>query len=264
MTICSEIVQQAFRETNLIPIGTDPTTDEQAEGMKSLQGLAASIYGNEMGELLKLFPLGQNNISVPSGYPWGNGYPPQQWWVPLNVRVVCNLTAPVTDPPVYLNPAPQDGTRMGVVDASGNFATNNLALNGNGRTIEGLPEIILSADGTKTDWVYRADLGDWKKVAPLTLADEWPWPEDFDDMIVVMLAMRLNPRNSQPIAQESVLAMKRSKEQFRARYKQIVNTASDPGLLYPTVQTYPNNRRPYGYQPGTGDSGWAWPWSRWQ
>jgi hypothetical protein len=114
--------------------------------------------------------------------------------------------------------------------------------------------------------VYRADLGDWKKVVPLVSTDEWPWPEDFDDMFVCMLAMRLAPRNSQALPQESVAAMKRSREQFRARYKQIINTPSEPALLQSSVQTYPNNRRPWGQQPSTGDSGWTWPgpWSPWQ
>lgn len=217
-----------------------------------------------MGEPLQLFPLGQNNISVPSGYPWGNGYPPQEWWLPLNARMVCNLTAAIVSPPVYLHPAPQDGSRFGVVDASSNFATFNLTLNGNGRLLEGsTAQITLADDGTKRDWVYRADLGDWKRVTPLDLTDEWPWPDDFNDMFTCMLAMRLAPRNSQQFDEALVAAMERSRGQFRARYTQVIQTPNDPGLLTPSVQTYPNNRRPWGQQPSTGDSGWSWPgpWS---
>ncbi len=265
MTLVSDLIRDAYRETNLIAIGGTLTADEQAEGLKRIQVIAGSVYGNEMGEQLQLFPIGQNNVQVPSGYPWGNGYPPQQWWAPLNVRLVCNLTSALTDPPVYLHPAPQDGSRLGLIDASGNFATYNLALWGNGRTIEGVEQLTFSTDGVKADWVYRADLGDWKRVAPIDLDDEWPWPEAFDDMFVVMLAMRLNPRNSQAIAQESVQTMQRSRSQFQARYKQIIATPSNPALLQPSVQAYPNNRQPWGQQPSTGDSGYALPtpWGPW-
>lgn len=260
MSLVSEIIQRSYRELNLIPIGTEPTAAEQSEGLTLLQGLCSSVYGNEMGEPLGLFPFGQNNVAVPSGYPWGNGYPPQEWWMPLNMRLVCNQTAAVIDPPVYLNPAPQDGSRFGVIDASNNFATFPLTISGNGRTIEGstLP-VVLNTDGVKRDWVYRADLGDWKRVSPLVLGDDWPWPDDFDDMFVIMLAMRMATRNSQPLSQESAAAMERSRTQFTARYTQVIPTPVDPGLLAPSVQTYPNNQNYYGSQPNTGDSGWAWP-----
>lgn len=259
MTTVADMIIDGYRESNLVAEGQPLNTNQTAVGLRRLQVIASSVYGNEMGEKLQLFPLGANNVSVPSGYPWGNGNPPQEWWVPLNSRLVCNLTMALSSPPVYLHPAPQDGTRLGVVDASGNFATYPLTLAGNGRKIEGLDQVTLNEDGTRRDWVYRADLGEWKRVTPIEPDGDWPWPDDFDDMFICMLAMRLNPRYGQSIGQDSIAALERSRGQFKARYTQIVPTPTPLELTQYSAQTYRNNRNPWGPQPSTGDSGWAWP-----
>lgn len=237
MTLLSDIIQQAFREGNLIPIGASPTAAETAEGLKRLQVLIGSVLGNEAGEKLTTLPIGNNNVVAPEGYP-NNG---QTWAItplPLNVRAVCNLSSAQT---INAPWKPQDGSRFGVQDISSNFATYNLTIKPNGRLIEGsTSNIVLNTDDIMREWFYRADLGDWKRVTSLTAADQMPYPEEFDDLFVIMLAMRLATRNSQQISQESIAAMERSRDQFRARYAQTICTPADIATRNMSRQTYPN------------------------
>lgn len=223
MTLVSDIIQQAYRDANLIPIGTDPSTNESAEALKRLQVLILSVLGVEAGEALTTLAVGNNNVSEPSDL-----VPAPPSYLPLNVRVVANLEGAEE---LFLNPNPQDGSRLAVIDASANFATYNLTLNGNGRKVDGATTDVLSTDSQSIQYFYRADLGDWKVITSLATSDEMPFPEEFDDLFVIMLSMRLVPRNSQPMSAESLAAMERSREQFRARYTQIINTPADIGVL---------------------------------
>jgi hypothetical protein len=228
MTLTSAIVRGAYRELNLVAVnGALPTTLE-TEGLALLQTLASSVIGNEAGEQLQAFPLGRGNIDVPAGFPWGDGVPPGDWWVPLQARLVCNLTAPLS---VDLHPMPQDGSRLAAIDVSGNFSANPLTLDGNGRMIEGVQSLTLNTDGDAREWIYRADLGEWLKVTPIALADPFPWPSEFDDMFIIMLATRIAPRFGVSISGESGAAMRRSERQFKARYKQVIEVSPDGALI---------------------------------
>lgn len=224
-TLVSDIIQQAYRDGNLIPIGATVTSAESTEGLKRLQVLILSVLGHEGGEKLSAFPVGNNNVTNPTDWvPTVNSTD----YLPLNVRVVANLEAAQT---LYLNPKPQDGSRLAVIDASANFATYNLTLNGNGRKVDGGTTDVLSTNSQSIQYFYRADLGDWKVITTLATSDEMPFPEEFDDFFVILLAMRLNPRNSQPMSQESAAMLERAREQFRSRYSQIINTPADLGVL---------------------------------
>ncbi len=219
MTLISEIIQQGYRDSNTIPIGSTPTAAEIAEGLKRLQVIILSVLGMEAGEQLSPLPIGNNNVSQPTDY-----VPEPPAYLSLNVRLICNLVAATT---LYLNPNPQDGSRLAVIDASGNFATYNLTLNGNGRNVNGGATDVRDTDNESVQFFYRADLGDWVEIGALAAADEMPFPVEFDDLFVVMLAMRLNPRNAQKLSEESAAMMERSRDQFRARYSQIINTPAD-------------------------------------
>lgn len=222
MTTLGDIIQQGLRDGNIIPIGSTPTAAEVTEGLKRLQVIISSVLGNEAGEGLSPFAIGDNNINTAGWVPSIPTY------VPLNVRLVCNLTAAQT---LYLHPQPQDGSRLAIIDASGNFATYNLTLNGNGYLVAGGTTDVRTTNGEAAQYFYRADLGDWIEITTLDDSDDMPFPEEFDDMFIVLLAMRLNPRNAQQVSQESMLMMERSRDQFRARYSQTIPTPADMGVL---------------------------------
>lgn len=260
MTLVSDIIRDAYRESNLIAIGTEPSGAQSNEALRLLNRIVSSVYGNEEGEELTAFMLGRENISRPEGYPWYNQAPGWDWFVPPNSRLVCNLSDPLT---VYLSPNPDDGARFGVQDISGNLATNPLTVMGNGRNVGGATSLVFNTDGVNAEYMFRADLGDWVVVSPLEGPDLWPFPDEFDDMFVVSLAMRLNPRNDVQTSQESLAALKRSTIQFKARYRQHREVGSELGLI-----KTPGTRRQWGYDGRQGEfafnSGYPFPWGfRW-
>lgn len=232
MTTVTSIITSALRETNLIPLGVNATPPQLAEGFGLLSTIVAGVLGNEAGENLIPFPLGQANINSPKGYPWWSNELPGNIFVPFNTRIMCNLTGAGT---VNLHPRPHDGARMGIVDVGQNFSEFPLTINGNGRSIEGEESMTYNTDGEVRQWIYREDLGNWVTVIPLDPAGDMPWPPEFDDMFIIMLAYRLNPRYGQVIHPASTEALKQAMMKFSARYKQSDTTMPvENGLLYLT------------------------------
>ena len=241
-TAITSIILSAMRETNLIPLGVTPSAAQQAEAFTLLSTIVAGVLGNEGGENMVPMPLGQDNIVSPAGYPWWSNSLPGNIFVNINTRLMCNLTAPGT---VNLHPKPHDGARFGIVDVSGNFNIFPLTVFGNGRNIDGLPDEVFNTPGLVKEWIYREDLGSWVTVIPITLTGNMPWPPEFDDMFIIMLAMRLNPRYGQVMHPASVEALKAAMRKFSARYKQSTSQQpSEDGLLYLTGFYMHNGRYP--------------------
>lgn len=228
MTLVQQIITDAFRQSNLIAVGDTPSLDSQDEALRYLNRIVRSVFGNEAGEQLEEFPLGKNNISRPSGYPWDEEYVVADWFVPTNKRLMLNLQEAKT---VYLDPHPSDGSRMGVIDVTGNLATYNLTLNGNGRKVETGPTLVLNTNGANYEWFYRQDVATWLRTTNLGISDTFPFPEEFDDMFVTMLAIRVNPAYGRTIDEQSASVLDRSRSQFRARYANHIQTQSEPALL---------------------------------
>lgn len=232
MTDVTSIIKSALRETNLIPLGVEPTDDQTTEAFTLLSTIVSGVLGNEAGENIAPFPLGTDGINSPAGYPWWQNELPGNVFVPYNVRLMCNLTG---DGTVNLHPRPHDGARMGVVDVNQSFDLYPLTINGNGRSIEGEESMTYDVAGTIRQWVYREDLGNWVTVIPLEADGEMPWPPEFDDMFIVLLAMRLNPRYGQVLHPASIEALRDAKLKFSARYAQSdTSMPSEDGLLYLT------------------------------
>lgn len=232
MTAVREIIKEALRETNLIPLGVEPSDDQVQESFKLLTTIVSGVLGNEMGENLNPLPLGQAGIDSPGGYPWWSNNLPANVYVRSNTRLMLNLTG---EGYVYFDPAPHDGARMGVVDCSDNLDLCPLTIYGNGRKIDADFDVVLDTPGAKHDWVYREDIGTWVSVTPLNLEGEMPWPSEFDDMFIIMLALRLNPRYGQVIHPASMETLRDTKKKFTARYSQsTTQMPSEDGLLYLT------------------------------
>jgi hypothetical protein len=228
MTLVSDIIRDAYRESNLVAIEATPTAAQQVEGLRLLQRLLEGVYGTKEGEELMDLPIGRNGISRPSGFPWYDVAPPAtDFFVPPNARLVLNITAPLT---VYLNPMPADGERFAVLDKSENLSMNPLTVVANGRTIGGDDSVVFSVNGTNSVYMYRADLGDWTLVSPVIASSEWPFPKAFDDMFVILLAVRLNPRNDILTSSESVSYLKDVMNRFKAKYRQSRQVRSELAL----------------------------------
>lgn len=250
MTLVSQISTDAYRQSNLIPIGGAPTAAQLAEALRHLNRIVKSVFGNEAGEQLKAFPIGRNNIEAPSGYPWYNTIPGGDWFVETNRRLMLNLTETATVP---LHPAPADGARMGVSDISETLASYDLVLDGNGRTIEDAPTLIVAESGVNREWFYRQDLGNWMRLSDLTDANTFPFPEEFDDLFITMLAMRINPSYGRAIDDQSVASMNRTKRQFQARYQNHQEVDVEPGLYRHSHMTA-DRQNYYGHSHGDDNS----------
>lgn len=245
MATALAIITDAYRESNIIPVGQVPTANHQAEAFTRLKALIASVYGNDLGAPLVDWPVGVAGYNE-SMAGWGSS----NWAHPQpNVRLICNLESAQT---VYLPFAPDDGARIEVVDRLGNFATYNLTLDGNGRNVEGAATAVLAADGYSEGFLYRADLGEWKLITTLpNTAAELPFPEAFDDYFVTMLAMRLNPRYGRSLSAETTAWLTEMRNMMSSRYRQTRKTIADPGVL---VQNKARPGRPADpYNPGFGN-----------
>ena len=230
MTLVSEIITDAYRISNILAIGVSPTAAQTTEALRYLNRIVKSVFGNEAGDPLTAFPIGRNNIDRPSGYPWWDQEPDGDWFVPKNYRLMLNLTAGLN---LYLHPDPDNGSRFAVVDVSGNLATYNVNVYGNGRLIEGSSVITLSTSGEDAEWFFRSDLANWVKYAPLLDSDTFPFPVEFDDYFITLLAMRLNPAYGAALSQEAVMIHRRSKSQLQARYTQHIPVSSELALIRP-------------------------------
>lgn len=227
MTLVSTLLRDAYRESNLIAVSADPTTAEQGEALRLLNRYVLSVYGNEAGEGFGSLPVGGNNVNTPSGFPFNNLTTTD--FIPLNSRLVLNLKEDTT---VHLSPIPQDGSRFAYIDVSNNLAVNSLVIDGNGRNIEGSSVVTKSVDGDAAEYVYRSDTGNWAKVSPLITTDAFPFPSEFDDLFVIGLALRLNPRYGIAADPQSIEMFKRVLRNFKARYRQTKNMRSELGLLF--------------------------------
>lgn len=249
MTSVSTIIKDAYRQSNLIPVNGEVTVLQQAEALRYLNRIVKSVFGNEAGENLEDLPVGINNVNLTTT-SIGPVYNP--FVVPPNKRCVVNITEATT---LYLDPNPSDGERVALIDASGassgevyyegtpltlygqpiNFDDTfpGITLKGNGRLIDGSTEITLATSGFNVSWFYRADLGSWTVYSPLTVENTvFPFPEEFDDFFITMLAGRLNPAYGTQMDPQSVEIFRRAKTQFQARYHNTIFTRSELGLLH--------------------------------
>jgi hypothetical protein len=237
MTTVSDIIRDAYRETNLVAITEVPTGVQQDEGLKLFNRLISSVYGHEMGEPLLAYPVGENNVE--RNPVRDNRLEYRNYCIPSNSRLMLNLESAQT---VYLPPVPKDGARFEYVDVSGNLATYNLTVVGNGNNINGADTLTVSTDGASASYVYRQDLGDWLSVAPLVSTDTFPFPPEFEDFFVIGLAMRLNPRSDVTLDEQSLTAFRRYSRIFKARYRQTKIVPVELALLMTPVGEQRFNR----------------------
>lgn len=269
MTTAASLIQSAFREGNLIPVGKQPTTDEQTEALERLNRFVQGVYGQELGENLVdwLVPAPQRTSGVAANWPqapyptdaggglYGSPYasdPTLNIWPypPKNSRIVWGLT----DQTVYFPERPDPGSRMAVLDGSG--AGDNgqdgdtLILDGNSRLIEDPADNTTKAQVSLTSpiaspgyqWLFRDDLGAWMLVQDMALTDDCPFPSEFDDFWICALAMRLAPRYGKTTAPETNQTAVKMLMKIKARYRQSQVTTYGSQDFPRSLQSYISGR----------------------
>ena len=251
MTTARDIITDALREGGILALGETPEADASSEGLKRLNVLIRSLIGFEIGENLTPVSFGTNGIATPEGLAADQSSRILSSYLPSNTVLYVNQSSSNT---INLDPNPQDGARVSIIDSSGNFATYNFIVDANGRKIENAASVTLNTSSSATEWFYRADTGNWFKVTDLTENDLIPFPTEFEDLLTTSLAFRLNPRYGQQSPGEMVASMTRAKTMFKARYSQNTETPSELALqrLRPSrtwdLSTFAFNRgRPWNY-----------------
>lgn len=254
MTTAVKLIQAAFREGNLIAAGKSPTTDEQSEALDGLNRFVNGIFGFEMGENLAdwLYPSPQRTASVAANYPqlplpdyasplyntYWSPYPPN------NSRIVWGEVTGT----VWFPEKPEPGTRMAFVQGSGagdaGVTGAILTLDGNGRLIQDpadmqfKPTIEITAPATGSQWFYRDDLAQWVLCQDMAIADECPFPKEFDDFFICALAKRLAPRFGKITAKETIETAARTLARLKARYRQSAPTVYGSDSFPRTAQSF--------------------------
>lgn len=228
MGTIKSIIKYAYREGGLIQIGSDPSSVQLAEGLYALEAVISSMYGNEIGEPFVdvFYGVPEDANSFAKDLDIQNEI--DRLYVLPNVRLNTHLSSSKT---IYLNPSPNDGERFGVIDLGGNFSVYNLRLNGNGHKIEEAASKVLLEDGLIKSWIFRADLGQWSLVEGLNENSNSPFPPEFDNLLSIKLAMRLNPRYLVTADPQTIDEYRRLLKIFKARYKQKRETPVEEALL---------------------------------
>lgn len=225
MSTALQLITAAYREGNNKAVAVTPTADEQTETLVSLNRIISFLIGHELGEPLYEWPISPPQRTAPVGtqYPLAQGandLPSTVWpYPPANVRLMASVTVATT---VYLPEAPDDGARISYVDVNSSAI---VTLNGNGRFIQdtfglyGTTVALDDLDGVAS-WFYRADIGTWVYLQPLLITDSSPFPDEFDDLLITRLAMRLSPRLGQAPRSDTLYTYNLMLARFKARYKQ--------------------------------------------
>ena len=247
MTTIAQIITDAYQTNNLIAINVIPTADEQAKGLRALNRIFRGLIGNELGDRLQPLNVGTNNITRGlSDISYEILRTP--YLVPTNSRLVLNLSSSAV---FYLPTTPQDGSRFAVQDKSANLATYPATIVGNGNTIDNATQLVIDTNSFNQEWFFREDLGDWQKVSNLALSDSFPLPEEFEELFISLLALRIDPAEGVALDDQIGYILKEVNRKFKARYRQKVSVPSEIGLLYLTGATNQYNN---GYYSGMGGS----------
>lgn len=234
MTTVSQIITDAYQYNNLIALSAIPTAAEQDKALRYLNRLFRSVFGNELGEKFQTIYLGDID-SLVRDYSDTIETLTSPFVVYPSVKLACLLTSAST---VYLTPTPQDGARVSIQDVIGNFATYPLTVIANGRLIEEAPTKTLNINGLNSEWFYRGDLSNWVKVTDLTLTDTFPLPQEFEEMFILLLSLRLSASDDVEFNGQLTYVLNNTMKKFRSRYRQNVEVNSEPALIRLTNNRY--------------------------
>lgn len=246
MTLVSQIITDAYRETNFIAEGATESATQQADALRRLISIVEGVLGYDAGKKLLDWPIG---FASRAEQDVENSWTANDWiWPVQNSRLVLDHTAPQT---IYFPPNPDNGARMAIVDPHNKLATFAITLNGNGRTIDGLA----SATPTQyTEWLYNARYADWRTVSTLTANAEMPFDPKFDDFFIIKLAARMSPRYGRSLNDLSLMRLSELAAQMESEYNQTeampaptaLQKISTPHVLN---QGYVNRRGRFGWRP---------------
>ena len=262
-TQAQNIVSDAYREANIVALGSSPTANQQTEALERLNRYILGVYSFELVEPLAdwMAPQPQRTAPVAANYPQAP-YPlntdssilpfpmsteldPYVYpYPPKNSRVVWGGNTMT----VFFPEQPENGSRMQLVQGSG--AGDN-GQNGNILTIDGNGRYVSAAGNTQNtyvfnatvpiatiSWIYIAELGVWQAINDLALTDSLPFPSTFNDLWITALMIRLGPRYNKPASEETQLIFKQMLLKIKQAYRQSAPTVYGSFDFPRTLQSY--------------------------
>lgn len=131
-----------------------------------------------------------------------------------------------------------DGYRVELIDLSGSAASSPHTFARNGSLIDGAAaDATLSVNMGRKSYFYRADLGDWREIEPMTLdslvtdsaAARGIFPTDFDEMLPRALAKRIGAVGGTALLRDDADLAEEGERRLRARY------CKPPAMAYPAA-----------------------------
>jgi len=196
MTTARTLIEDAYRQDNLIPLGQAILPEEEAEGLRRLNAMLAALFDEQVGEKLLDWPAPPRLTAPVAADPPFYPAPvprndPDIWrYPPENARLLAAFDQPET---IYLHYKPQDGALLAAVNV-GLSENVSVTLDANGRRIAGAPSLLLPELPEPLFFVYRADRAEWMPLTDLTIDSQSPLPPSFDDFLVCGLSMMLSAR----------------------------------------------------------------------
>jgi hypothetical protein len=228
MSTLSSIVSRAFRESQILDINRQPSTEQSTEALALLTGIIArkirppvqtvwigdtTAIKEQRGGILKDFTRFIDEKAIP-----------QDCYVNLVLDKSYSVLLP---------PSPGDGARLTFIDVSNTLATFPLTLIGNGNLVAGNPTESLGTNGQIYSIMFRRDIAQWIVIDPLVGTSNMPFPPEFDDMFSIELAIRINPRYGKEISGVTADIYTDIRSRFVSRYQQ-ENSSAAPDILWET------------------------------
>jgi hypothetical protein len=254
-TAVSQLITDAFRENNLIEVGSTPTADEQAEALDLLNQFLAGIFGYELGENLADWqvPGALRTATVAANYPQlpypmdldanimslpiandldSNIYP----YPPKNSRIVYGSDSEANTNTVWYPERPDNGSRMEVVCTAA--ASQVLTLDGNGRAIQSALTLTLTPPFDTVHHMYDATQANWVSMGASTLDGNSPLPPHFDSLLVTAVGYRLCPRHGVEPRTGTTNEMAQALKRLKAYYRQYQPTTYGSADFPRSLQSY--------------------------
>jgi hypothetical protein len=215
MATAQETIVAALQALRVLGEGQQPTTARNQYALRQLNSYIRQLAGFS------------GSLTFVNYRPDGNYELTTRWPA---VRLQCmggyTITLPKGDGGV---PVP-DGMRVDIVDVAGTAAASNITIARNGWKINGsAADYTINTNGASVGLMFRADLGDWKLVDDLALADALPFSEDFDEAIALNLARRLT-LYGQSLSRDDEKRADMGAKRIRARYAKPPAAAFDAAI----------------------------------
>lgn len=198
-------ISMALRKIRVIGQGETPTSADLTACLDSLNKLIAELVGFGGSHPIR-------TLTLDTSYELSPREPA--------IRLLCRHSSPITITlPSVDNMELYDGMRVGIVDVSNNAATYNITLARNSWLLEGgTSDLTLSTNNINRLWMFRADLGDWKRATDLAADDTLPFPTDLDLSMALILAQRLEGEYGQELRGADIGAAKSARIKLDAKY----------------------------------------------